>query len=90
MNETCGSYRYFRRKEIGKPIGTCHANPPQLVLTGMAEHPITRQAIPMTHSFWPILGDTEFCGLHTVRTAADNIAAIDLSKLEPDQLAGEG
>lgn len=90
MISTCGSCRYFHRSEIGKPIGTCHANPPQIVLTGLQQHPITQQAVPITNSFWPLLADTEYCGLHTARTAADSIAAIDLSKLEPDQLAGDG
>lgn len=90
MTPTCGSCRYFKRGEIGKPIGTCHGNPPQVMLTGMQQHPITQQPIPITNSFWPLIADTEYCGLHTVRTTADHVAGIDLSKLEPDQLAGEG
>ena len=51
--ENCGSCRFWRRNENGKPGGVCREGPPTVLLVGAREHPIAKgQTVPIVDSFW--------------------------------------
>lgn len=92
MISTCGSCRFFRRRETGHPMGHCHSRAPAVMFVGMAndikghpiQHPASGQFMANVDSFWPALPDTEWCGDHQPRLVKD----VDLSELKPEELAG--
>lgn len=84
--ENCGSCKFFRRAEMGNPMGVCRERPPVPMLIGAAKHPITQQQTPVCNTFWPQIPDTEWCGHWMIRTAVGT--EIDISKLDLAALEG--
>ena len=75
--EECGSCRYFRRNDIGQPMGVCRSRPPIPVMTGMLKHPISGEICPSIKTFWPELPDSEWCGGYMRRP----VEVVDLKEL---------
>ena len=90
MNPTCASCRFFKRRNVGQAMGTCHSRAPVVMFIGMANdangQPLrnmhTGQYLANIDTFFPAVPDTEWCGDHTARLIKD----VDLSKLEPEEL----
>jgi hypothetical protein len=93
MNPTCGSCRFFKRRETGKIMGNCHSRAPVVMFSGMAvdiqgqqiRNPMTGQFMANFDTFFPALPDTEWCGDHQPRLVKD----LDLSALKPEELKGD-
>ena len=91
MNPTCGTCKYFKRREVGNIMGACHSRGPSVMFGGMltdangqqVRNLRTGQFVPNIDSYWPPVPDTEWCGDHAARPVGD----IDLSKLAVEELA---
>jgi hypothetical protein len=73
----CGNCGFFRRHQLGRPLGNCHANPPTLVFIGQAQN-AAGGVVPLTNTYWPAIPDTEWCGAHQPK--------IDLGAIDADAL----
>jgi hypothetical protein len=80
QSESCGSCRFWRRNEKGKPSGVCRQTQPTAFIVAMVAHQIMKnQQIPIVDSFWPPIPESEWCGQWNA--APKSYADIDLSKL---------
>lgn len=86
MPEGCGTCRFFRRNQVGQPVGVCRARPPVPIMAGMVQHSV-RGPIPMINTYWPEIPDTEWCGDFARKAYG---MGIDLSKLAVEELEGQG
>lgn len=84
--ENCGSCKFFRRNQLLQPAGVCRAQPPQAMMVGLGKNPENGQQFPIVNSYWPQIGDGEWCGAWRIRPAMG--AEIDLSKLDAEALEG--
>jgi hypothetical protein len=80
QSESCGSCRFWRRNEKGKPSGVCRQTQPTAFIIAMVAHPIMKnQQIPIVDSFWPPIPESEWCGQWEAPKAP--LSEIDLSRL---------
>lgn len=88
----CGNCPYFKRAMPMQPLGTCHERPPTVMLLGFEPPKLAgQQPQPRTGNFWVMTADTEVCGRHpNFVTMQTSIEAIDLSKLDEQEVAGNG
>jgi hypothetical protein len=85
VREACGACRFFRRIEIGNPMGHCRGATPTLVMVGLAARPNNQEPLPVTRTYWPAIPDTEWCGVFE-RSAG--FAGIDMSLLNTAAIEG--
>ena len=48
----------------GSKMGTCHVDPPRPLLLGLIPNPNGGPPFPNAPSFWPMTGETDWCGRH--------------------------
>ena len=82
--EECGTCRYFRRAQIGQPLGVCRARPPVPVMAGMVKHPVTGEAFPQVKTYWPEIPDSEWCGTYIRKP----FGVADLEQMDAAEASG--
>ena len=94
----CMNCNAWVRRSAGNKMGTCHANPPVLLLAPMERQVTTpngiqTQFIPSVDGYWPPVPDTECCRKHEPllhpaiadRDALAKIGSLDSLELEPTE-----
>ena len=67
----CPNCKWFQvhNAASAKPTGGCRINPPQVCFVGQQQDKLGRVQ-PLTMSFWPAVGATDWCGKFEDRTLA--------------------